>query len=315
MAKKCIFILMLLLSSLAFAGEGKVVGVVFHDSYCEAIPEARQSYLDAVKGKGFTLIDLCVSTRSASKLKMDIEAEAEKENIKWSDIDGINIVGPVVDTLVLPSVSGSFKKPVPSVVGLMFDNFEFSYNNSYLTGVNSGYFMPSKIRWVSQLFARGQASWGEIVKKLSEAETQLVSVGEAGCGERFSDGVLAGLNERRVRVTDNWSAFPDGIGWNLMAYAFTVGAWYVTGASREMYGYSPVNRLQTATDKFMYLFIIYPGFALINLYSTYNLVDHLFGRSLPNDDQGWKKYVLNKRLEVDGLAGQAFCRENKWKAS
>ena len=76
-------------------------------------------------------------------------------------------------------------------------------------------------------------------------------------------------------------------------------------------GYSRGDRLQTPTDKFMYLLVIYPGFALINIFSTYKLASHLFGRLLPNDDQGWKKYVLNKKLIIDGLAGQAFCRKDK----
>ena len=306
MNNKYVLILVLFFSSVALADRG-VVGVIFHSSYCEAVPEARLSYLSAINKQGYTVVDLCVSTRSTSELKMDIEAEAEKQNIKWADIEGINIIGPVVDTLLLPSLSSNSKKPMSAVAGLMFDDFEFSYNDSHLIKVDSNYFMPSKVRWVSQLFTEALA-WDQIAEGLSKAETQLISVDERGCGEHFSDELFAGLDKRRARVADNWSSFPNGIGWNLMAYVSTIGAWYVTGVSRDMWGYNTgFNRLQTPTDKFMYLFVIYPGLAVINAFSTYKLADHLFSRSLPNDDLGWKKYVLSKRLVVDGLAGQAFC--------
>ncbi|AMO55153.1 hypothetical protein EZMO1_0938 [Endozoicomonas montiporae CL-33] len=308
-SNKCILILVLLFSSMTLTVEAKVVALVFHNSYCQSIPEVLESYKAAVRKKGYDVVDLCVSTMSDYELKRSIEVEAEKKTIRWTDIEGVNIVGSVVNTVLDTSLSKNIKQPLPSVSRLVFDDFRFSYNNTLLTGVESGFFMPSRVRWVSQLFANNPPL-KQVVEGLSEAEDHLAAPEEVSCGRRFSDELLTWLNRRKVRMTDNWSSFPDGLGWNLMVYVSTVSLWYITGESRVAEGYSRTNRQQTTCDKVMYSIFIYPAFAIFNMHSTYHLANHVFGSSLPNDQSGWKRYVLNKRLLVDGLAKQLFCPEN-----
>ena len=307
MKNKFTLVLLLFFSPVLFAGEKKVIGVVFHSSYCEVIPEAQKSYISTVKNKGYTVVDLCASSRSTSELKADIRSEAELRRIKWEDVEGINIIGPVVNTLLHPSLSRYPMALVPSVDELVFDDLNFSYAASgYLSDVNSYYWMPSRVRWVSQFPVKGK-TWDQVVNELSKAEKQMAFVDEDNCGRRFSNDLLEGLNLRRAWLFDDWSSFPDGIAYNVGTYIFSFAAWNLMGWSREREGYSRVNRLETPTDKFMYIFIIYPSLVALNSIATYKLGNHIFSRSLPNDDLNWKKYILNTKLTIDGLTRQGFC--------
>ena len=314
MNNKYFLILMVFLSSVVLADKRRVVGVVFHDSYCSEIPGAVQSYLVAVRKKGYTVLDLCVPTQTVIRLKQSIGEEAEKQGVKWSEVEGINIIGPVVDTYLARSFSTGLKGKglVPSGAPLMFDNFSFLYSNGdrYLKDVSSSYMMPSRVRWVSQLFAR-ELSVNKVVDELLQAEKQLASAEGESCGTRFSNELLEGLHMRRAGILDDWSSFPDGIGWNALILISTPVLWYLMGAGREMWGYSRVNRMQTTTDKIMYSLVIYPLGTVVNVYSAYGLLGHLFGRPLPNDASIWKRYILNKNLMVDGLAKPGSCEKNK----
>ena len=280
-----------------------VVGIVFHESYCEPLSESlndvRLSYLNAIRQKGYTLVDLCLPTQTAAEIKSQLAAKAEAMQLDWGSIKGINLFGPVLETLAHPSLRFTDAPALPTAVELMFDDFSYSHADSFLSDIQANIATPSKGRWVSHQL-ESEKSRENIVAYFSELEKELVLPGELQRGDEYIKN-LTRLLRNQEQMHFFFYRNP-----NIILPVFFAGLCTIFGyfyiATPKVYPRQNKEAIQKKALSGLYLKVIFGYIAVYGgALGGVWMLDNQFGRTLRNDDVHWKLLLVRVRLTSDGL--------------